>query len=155
MSRTIWLALFCMVGLGPAIAIKVAAPPASSVAEPAQDQSKMEPAFVPNELAKADRLELPDTPVKTESVVPATKTMPAESPSTGPETIKQTASGHWQDANARISSVASPRPHTKSGEPKKSADKSLPKPRAEVWRCRQDAMGSVLRSLDLSPRCNL
>jgi hypothetical protein len=52
-----WLALFCMVGLGPAIAIKVAALPAALVAEPAQDQSKIEPAFAPNELAKADRLD--------------------------------------------------------------------------------------------------
>jgi hypothetical protein len=82
--------LFCLVGLGPAIAIKVAAPPASLVVEPAQDQSKIEPAFAPNELAKADRLELPDNPVKTEIVMPATKTMPAESPSTSPEAIKST-----------------------------------------------------------------
>jgi hypothetical protein len=156
MSRTMWLALFCMVGLGPAIAIKVAAPPASLVVEPAQDQSKTEPTFALNELAKADRLELPDTPVKTEIVVPATKTMPAESPSTSPETIKKTASGHWQDANARISPVASPRRrYTTSNESKKSAGKYPPKERAEVWHCRQDAVGSLLRSLDLSPRCNL
>jgi hypothetical protein len=155
MSRTMWLALFCMVGLGPAIAIKVAAPPASLVVEPAQDQSKTEPTFALNELAKADRLELPDTPVKTEIVVPATKTMPAESPSTSPETIKKTASGHWQDANARISPVASPRRYATSNESKKSAGKYPPKERAEVWHCRQDAVGSLLRSLDLSPRCNL
>ena len=123
MSKTMWLALFCMVGLGPAIAIKVAAPIASLVVEPAQDQSKMEPAFAPNELAKADRLELPDTPAKTEIVVPATKTMPAESPSVSPETInpstspksiKKAASGRWQDANAKVMSVASPLRHTKS-----------------------------------------
>ena len=123
MSKTVWLALFCMVGLGPAIAIKVAAPIASLVVEPAQDQSKMEPAFAPNELAKADRLELPDTPAKTEIVVPATKTMPAESPSVSPETInpstspksiKKAASGRWQDANAKVMSVASPLRHTKS-----------------------------------------
>ncbi len=163
MSRTMWLALFCIVGLGPAIAIKVAAPPASLVIEPAQDQSKIEPAFALNELAKADRLELPNTPVQTAIVVPATKTMPAERPSTSPETIKstspetfkKTASGHWQDANARISSVASPRRNTTSKESKKSAGKSPPTERAEVWHCRQDAVGSLLRSLDLSPRCNL
>jgi len=144
-----------MVGLGPAIAIKVAAPPASLVIEPAQDQSKIEPAFALNELAKADRLELPNTPVQTAIVVPATKTMPAERPSTSPETIKKTASGHWQDANAKISSVASPRRYTTSKESKKSAGKSPPTERAEVWHCRQDAVGSLLRSLDLSPRCNL
>jgi len=60
MSRTMWLALFCLIGLGPAIAIKFAAPPASLVVEPAQDQSKTEPAFALNESAKSDRLELPN-----------------------------------------------------------------------------------------------
>jgi hypothetical protein len=152
MSRTVWLALFCMVGLGPAIAIRVAAPRASLVVEPAQDQSNT---FAPNESAKGDRLELPDTPVKTEIVVPATKTMPAEAPSTSPETIKKTASGHWRDANATVMSVASPLRHTKSKESKKSAGQDPTKARAEVWHCRQDAMGSLLRSLDLSQRCNL
>jgi hypothetical protein len=166
MSRTIWLALFCMVGLGPAIAIKVAAPPAFLVAEPAHDQSRIEPAFAPNELAKADRLELHDTPAKAEAVVPATKTMPAESSSTGPETIKKTPSGHWQDANATIGPVASPRrrtQHTKSNASKKNAGQYppneaaeySPNKRAEVWHCRQDAVGGILRSLDLSPRCNM
>jgi hypothetical protein len=155
MTRTMWLALFCLVGLGAAIAIKAATPPASLVVEPAQDQSKIEPAFALNELAKADRLELPVTRAKTEIVVPATKTMPAEKPSTSPETIKKTASGHWQDANATVMSVASPLRHTKSKESKKSTGQYPPKARAEVWRCRQDAVGSLLRSLDLSPRCNL
>src|SRR6476620_3130456 len=86
MSRTMWLALFCMIGLGPVIAIKLATP-ASLVVEPAQDQSKIEPAIAANESAKGDRLELFNTPAKTEIVAPATKAMPAESPSTSPDTI--------------------------------------------------------------------
>ena len=175
MSRTMWLALFCMVGLGPAIAIKVAALPAALVVEPAQDQSKIEPGFTPNELAKADRLELPDSPAKTEFVVPFTKPMSAESPSTNAETIERVSADHavvrqtpvfkgglgrpvdrnWQNANAKISSVESPRRHTKSNESMQSTGKHPPNKAAEVWHCRQDAMGSLLRSLDLSPRCNL
>jgi hypothetical protein len=173
MSRTMWLALFCMVGLGPAIAIKVAAPPAL-VVEPAEDQSKIAPAFAPNELAKADRLELPDTPAKTEFVVPVTNPMPAESPSTTAETIEKVNTDHpvvhqapvfkgalgrpadrnWQNANAKIKSVESPRRH-KSNESKQSTGQYPPNKTAEVWHCRQDAMGGLLRSLDLSPRCNL
>jgi hypothetical protein len=98
MSRTMWLALFCLVGLGPAIAIKVAAPPASSVVEPAQDQSKIEPEFAVNESAKSDRLELPNTRVETENIVPPAMTMPTETRSAGPETIKKVAGRHWQDA---------------------------------------------------------
>jgi hypothetical protein len=155
LSRTMWLALFCLAGLGPAIAIKIAAPPASLVAEPAQDQSKMEPAFALNESEKSDRLELPNARAETEIVVPAAKPMPAETPSTSPETVKEVADRHWQNANARIIPVASPRRHIKSKELKQSAGKYPPSERAEVWHCRQDAVGSLLRSLDLSPRCNL
>jgi adenylate cyclase len=60
-----------------------------------------------------------------------------------------------RDANATAMSVASPPRHAKSQESMKSAGQNPPKARAEVWHCRQDAMGSLLRSLDLSPRCNL
>jgi hypothetical protein len=173
-----WLALFCMVGLGPAIAIKVATLPAALVVEPAQDQSKIEPAFAPNELAKADRLELPDTPAKSELVAPVTTPMSVAtpmsvgSPSTNEETIERVNADHavapvakggldrpaarkWQNANAKISPVEPPRRHTKSNESAQSTGKYPPNKTAEVWHCRQDTMGSLLRSLDLSPRCNL
>ncbi len=152
MSRTMWLALFCLVGLGPAIAIKVVAP-ASLVVERAQHQSEMKPAFAPNDAAKSDGLELPSARADTEIIVPATKLMPADTPSTSPETVK-VEDRHWQNASAKIIS-ASPRRHTKSKESKQSAAKYPPNERAEVWHCRQDAMGSLLRSLDLSPRCHL
>jgi hypothetical protein len=148
-----WLTLFCLVGLGPAIAIKVVAPPASLVVEPAQEQSKIEPAFALNESAKSYRLELPN--VEAKIIVPATKTMPAEAPSTSSQIIKKTPSGHWQDANARISSVTSSGRYTKGTGSKKSAGKYPSNERAEVWHCRRDAVGSLLRSLDLSPRCTL
>jgi hypothetical protein len=152
MSRKTWLALFCIVGLGPTIAIKVAAPPTPSVVEPAQGQSKTETEPVPNELAKSDRLELPNTRVQTENIVP-----PAETPLAAPETIKKAADRRWQDANARTISVAWPRRHrhAKSKESKKTAGTPPPNARAEVWHCRRDAMGSLLRSLDLSPLCDL
>jgi hypothetical protein len=155
MSRTMWLAVFCLVGLAPAIAIKVAAPPAFLVVDPAQDQSKVERAFAPNESAKSDRLELPKARGETEIIVPAAKPMPTETPSTRPETVKKVADRHWQNANAKVDPVASPPRHTKSKELKQSAGKYPPNERAAVWHCRQDAVGSLLRSLDLSPRCNL
>ena len=175
MSRTIWFALFCLIGLGAAIAIKAATPPA----EQAQHQGKMEPAFALNESAKSDRLELADTPGETGIVVPATGTRPVETPSvvpeTGPvetpsaspetrpvetpsassETTRKIASKHWQDANARVTPVAPPRRHAKSKESKKTVGEYPVSAKAEVWHCRQDAVGSLLRSLDLSPRCNL
>jgi hypothetical protein len=150
-----WLALFCLVGLGPVIAIKVAAPPASLVVEPGQDQGKTEPAFALNESAKSDRLELPNARAELEIIVPAAKPTSAEIPASGPETVKKVADRHWQNANASMIPAASPRRHSKSKESKPSAGKPPQSERAEVWHCRQDAMGGLLRSLDLSPRCNL
>jgi hypothetical protein len=161
LSRTMWVAVFCLVGLGLAIAIKVAAPPASLVVEPAQHKSKMEPAFVLNESAKSDRLELPNARAEPGIIVPAAKLipaetpLPAETPSTSPETVTKIKDRRWENANASLIPVAPPRRHRKSKEFKQSADKSPPRKRAEVWHCRQDAVGGLLRSLDLSPRCNL
>jgi len=160
LSKTMWLAVFCLVGLGPVIAIKVAVPRASLVVEPAQDQSRMEPPFAVNEATKSDRLELPDTRAEPGIIVLAAKPPPAEPPSTRPETVspepvKKTADRHWLDANASLIPVAPPRRHPKSKESKPGAGQSAPSKRAEVWHCRQDAVGGLLRSLDLSPRCNL
>jgi hypothetical protein len=149
MTRTMWIALFCLVASGASIAIRVATPLASLLVEAAPDQSKIGMASVPNESAKADRLELPNIRAETE-IMPAAQAVPVEPPSTKPETIK-IPRRHWQDSNARI--VPSEPPHRRG--PKKSGDSNPPKARAEVWHCRQDAMGSLLRSLDLSPRCNL
>jgi hypothetical protein len=160
MARTIWLVVFCLVGLGAAIALKITAPQAALVVQPVQDRSKAATDFVLNEAAKSDRLELPGTRAEAEIIVPAAKMMPEESSSIGPETanpeaIKQIASPHWRDANARLVPIEPPHRHLKIKASNKNANENPPKPRAEVWHCRQDAMGSLLRSLDLSPRCNL
>jgi hypothetical protein len=176
MSKTIWLALFCLVGLGPAIAIKLVGSPTSLVAKPALDQTKIEPAFAANRSAKSDRLELLAARAEKDIIVPAAKPMPAETRSTSPEPIKNVDIDHgvvhhhapvvenvlgrhadrnWQNANAKVTSVESPRWHTKSEESKQSTGKYPPNKTAEVWHCRQDAVGSLLRSLDLSPRCSL
>jgi hypothetical protein len=155
MSRTVWLTLFCLIGLAPAIAIKVAAPSASLVVKPAQDQSKVEREFTPNESAKSDRQELPNTRVETEIVAPAAKPMPAETPSVNPGTDKKVADRHWRNANAKIIPDAPPPRPAKSKALKPSAAKFPPSEKAEAWHCRQDAMGGLLRSLDLSPKCNL
>ena len=88
MSRTMWLALFYLAGVGAAVTIKVAMP-ASLVVEPAQGQSNVEPAFALNESAKSDRLELSDSRVETEITLPAPKTMPVETPSLNPQTTKR------------------------------------------------------------------
>jgi hypothetical protein len=153
MTRTMWIALFCLVTLGAATAIRIATPPASSSVEAAPDRSNIATGPVPNEAAKSDRLELPDVRAEPETM-PAVRAVPVETPSTKSETIK-IANPRWQDANARIAPSEPPHRRTITSEPKKSVGSNPPKARAEVWHCRQDAVGSLLRSLDLSPRCSL
>jgi hypothetical protein len=166
MSRTIWFALFCVVGLGAVMAIKAAGPFAAPVVA-AADESNIEPAAVPNELTKSDRLPLPSARVATEASPPpapaATLTeTPVETPPEVPETmaaapepIKKVENRHWRDANAKIVPTESSRGHVKRSEPRNSAGTTVSSTKTEVWHCRRDAMGSVLRSLDLSPRCDL
>jgi hypothetical protein len=195
MTRTLWIALFCLAGLGPAIAIKVVTRPASEAAQDQsrQDQSRTELALAPNEAAKADRLPLHDIGAETE-VMPAGQPEPSETAATGPDETVRIPGRRWQDANARaLPGESLPRTgpgadtsdentsnneaepptrlnqngkgarvapserahrHSIARKPIESASSNPPKPR-EVWHCRQDAMGSVLRSLDLSPRCNM
>jgi hypothetical protein len=185
MIRTMWIALLCLVGLGPAIAIKVVTRPASPTVEVAQDHGRTELALAPNEAAKSDRLPLPDIRAEGEAM-PAAQREPSETPPGGPETGR-VPGRRWQDANAKAlpgeldagdenasnkdaklpprlkrngkgsragSSERRHRP-TIARRPMESAGNSPPKPKTEVWHCRPDAMGSVLRSLDLSPRCNM
>jgi hypothetical protein len=155
MFRTTWLALFCLFGLGAVMAVRLAAPPAAPVVDLAQDQRKAEPVFALDEVAKSDRLELRDAPAEAEIVVPSTQTMPIAAPSTSPVTISTAAEPRWQDANAMIRPAAPPHRLPKPKPPKKIVVKSAPVERAEAWHCRSDAVGGLLRSLDLSPRCNL
>ena len=192
MTRTMWIALFCLVGLGPAIAIKVVTRPVSLAVEAAPGQTRTELALAPNEAAKSDRLPLHNIRAEAE-VMPAAEPEPSETPPGGAETTG-IPGRRWQDANAkalpgeslprtgsgvetddgdasnkeakppfrfnrtgkdsRIAPPERPHRHRIAGKPIESAGNSPPKPR-EAWHCRQDAMGSVLRSLDLSPRCHM
>jgi hypothetical protein len=162
MTRTIWFAVFCFVGLGAVAAIKTATPSTRLAVESAADQGNIELAAVPNELTKSDRLPLPSLPlpsapvesVATEASVPPAM-MPAETPPAEPETIKKVEHRRWQDANARIDPAESSHRHAKRNEPSKSGGSTASNARPGAWHCRRDAMGSILRSLDLSPRCDL
>jgi hypothetical protein len=148
-----WIAVFCLVTLGVSIAVRAAAPASLFVgSEP--HPAKIETGPVANETAKADRLELPDIRPATK-IIPASQALPVESLPSPPERVTN-PSRDWHDANARIPPTEPPH-HRRpvATEPKKSAVSKPPAPRVEAWHCRQDAMGSLLRSLDLSPRCNL
>jgi hypothetical protein len=181
MTRTMWIALFCLVGLGPAIAIKVVTRPVPLAVEAAQNPGGTD-ALVPNEAAKSDRLPLPD--IRAESEMPAAQPEPAETSPAGPETAR-IPGRRWQDANAKALSNDTGDENTSNKEPEpplrfnrhgkaagiapsepshrraiarkpiESAGNGPAKPETHAWHCRQDATGSLLRALDLSPRCNM
>jgi hypothetical protein len=161
----VWLALFCLLGLAPAIAIWLAGPPASLAVVPAPDQNQPEAALASNQAAKSDRLALPSVRAarfaasETLAAVPAAEPMPAPVAADGPETVRKAADRHWQNANATMTPAAPPRRPAKARESKPGAGQSpqgkQAEKRVEIWHCRQDAVGGLLRSLDLTPKCQL
>jgi hypothetical protein len=169
MARTIWVAVFCLATLGAGAAIRIAAPSASSV-EPGSHPRKIDPidlVLAPNESAKSDRLPLPDIRAEPETIPGRhwqdanAKASPGEVDIGSREegaSVKEEQPPIRADrhgSGSRIAPSERSHRHTMTREPKVSESTKSPKPRAEVWHCRQDAMGSILRSLDLSPRCNM
>jgi hypothetical protein len=166
-----WFALSCLAVLGAMIAIKIAtlAPPAVVATH---DQTAIGIAFEPNTAAKSDRLPIADIgkPADADPIPPVATTMSVEAPSSGLETTnkainaatrntidttpKKIGRRRWQDANAKLIADTPPRRHTKVKPEKTNADNDHAKTTSSVFRCRQDAFGNLLRSLDLSPHCS-
>jgi hypothetical protein len=149
-----WLVLFCLAGLSATIVIKAATQLHRPVVAPAEDRRNLKREFSLNESAKSDRLELPIVHVNNEMVTLAQTAIPREVPPINNETAKTTARPHWRDANAKVIAANAP-VHKKRKQPKRFAAQNPVNTRTAVWHCRQDAVGTLLRSLDLSPRCNL
>ena len=172
MLRTMWFALSCLAVLGAMITIKVATTPAPLAVAATHDQTAIGIAFGPNTAAKSDRLPIPDIrkPTEADLVPPAATTMPVEAPSSSLETtnkaINETtrktidttpnkiAHRRWQDSNAKLIADSPPRRHPKARSEKANADNDHGKSTSNVFRCRQDAFGNLLRSLDVSPHCS-
>ena len=90
MTRTMWIAVFCLVALGASIAIRIAWPTASVFAETPPHQNKSATGPGPNEVAKSDRLELPSIHAEADETVavPAAPPVLVETPASRPETIR-------------------------------------------------------------------
>jgi hypothetical protein len=170
MPRTIWFALFCVAVLGALMTIKIATTPSLLAVATPHDQTAMEVAFAPNAEAKSDRLPLPDIRQATESDPVPPLAMAVETPSSSPDTSdratdestrntldpspRKVAHRRWQNSNAKLIADDPPRRHAKVRSEKTNADNNEHENTARnVFHCRQDALGTMLRSLDLSPRC--
>ncbi len=177
MRRTMWFALSCVAVVGVIVAIRAMAP---STATAAHDQIAMIGSVESNTAAKSDRLFIP-TRVQTMDTAPVTTlvtTVPMEMPP-APSAItgkvinepshtaddtptKKTGHRRWQDSNAKLIDDPPPRRQAKPKPEKTSADYSQAKTTSQtpsqtprhVFQCRQDAFGSLLRTLELSPHCS-
>ena len=172
MLRTMWFALCCLAVLGAMIAIKVATTPALLAVAATPDQTAIRIAFGPNAASKSDRLPIPDIrkPMEADPVPAVATTTPVEAPSSSLETTnkainettrktidttpKKIAHRPWQNSNAKLIADSPPRRDAKARPEKTKADNDHGKTTSNVFRCRQDAFGNLLRSLDLSPHCS-
>jgi hypothetical protein len=169
MHRTMWFALFYLGVLGRMITIKIATTPVLLAVAATHDQTAIGIAFGPNTAAKSDRLPLPDIrkPTEADPVPPVATTMPVKAPTNSLETTnnettrktidttpKKIAHRRWQNSNVKLIADSPPRRHARARPEKTNADNDHGKTTRNVFRCRQDAFGTMLRSLDLSPNCS-
>jgi hypothetical protein len=171
MLRTTWFALSCLAALGATIAVRTATAPAPPAVAVAQDQAATEIAFEPNTAAKTDRLPIPDVrePPDADPAPVVAIATPVEAPSHGPGIADKTtgeatraaidvaprkhAHRRWQDSNAKLVADPPPRRRATARTEKTNADSDHSKTTTDALRCRQDALGGLLRSLNLSPSC--
>ncbi len=171
MLRTIWFALSCLAALGAMIAIRAAIAPAPVAVAMTHDQATMAIALEPNTAAKSDRLPIPDIrePTETDPAPAVAIATPVEAPSSDPGTAGKTgetdrkaidttprkiARRRWQDSHAELVADSPPRRRAAARPEKTKADADHSKTTSNAFRCRQDAFGSLLRSLNLSPHCS-
>src|SRR5260370_28031695 len=172
MGTPIGFARRWVAGVGAMSAMKFATTVAPLAVAATHDQTAIGIAFGPNTAAKSDRLPIPDIrkPTEADPVPAVATTTPVEAPSSSLEatnkainettrktidtTPKKIAHRRWQDSNAKLIADSPPRRHANVGPEKTNADNDHGKTTSNVFRCRQDAFGNLLRSLDLSPHCS-
>jgi hypothetical protein len=164
MIRTLWLATICLAVLGTLAVGKAAITRAySPVIGPPTDQRTVGIDLTQDTLRKADRLEI--AYVRRE--MPAASALQPSEPiappvaSAHPPAAGQIVARHWHDPNAVSSgtrrkqtkqAASNKKRKTDEGKSNQAADRS--KPAEPVKPCsRPDAVGDLLRSLNLSPAC--
>jgi len=174
----VWFALCCLAGFGTLVSIKaIATPSLFAVVANFPDAPRMQPGpdenLTPNRAAKSDRLPIPDTrpptntftpqatatvPVVPVERAPAPANIPAEPARTNADDARQMAAWtaahrRWRKANAKLIAASPQQRLVRKPRPTAEADNRTGKVIINTLPCRQDAVGGLLRALDLSPRC--
>jgi hypothetical protein len=150
--RTVWIAAFCLAGLGGLFATKVTASiPEETVGGP----TTVGTSLAQDTLTKADKL--PVTYLLHPESIPVLPTEPiaAEIVPTKPTTTAKIASLHPSGPSAYRTAVLLPKPRPKIAPAKHAKDVGLAKAAVDPNCHQQDGLGGILISLSGSPRCEL
>jgi hypothetical protein len=142
--RTIWIAAFCLAGLGGLFVTRVTA----SISEATvRDPTTIGTSLGQNTLTKGDKLDLTYLRLPVESVpAPPAESIAAEIVSTKPATSAKVGCQHPPGPSAHRSAVLLPKPR-----PKIRKEASV-----DLKAChQQNGLGGILISLSGAPRCEL
>jgi hypothetical protein len=155
--RTVWIAAFCLAGLGGTFATRVTA---SISEETVRDPTTVGTNLAQDTLSKADKLNVgyarypaESAPVQNTSAVPiepiAAEIEPAKPPA-------QAWCSHAPDPGARRIAVVLPKPRPRIRPAKHEKDVGLARAMVDPNTChQQNGLGGMLISLSGSPRCEL
>ena len=162
MIRTVWIAAFCLAGLGGTFATRVTA----SISEEAfLDPARVGTGLTQNTLSKGDKLNVgyarypaerasvQNAPVANTPAVPA-EPVAAEIEPAKPAATAKAGSSHAPDPVARRAAVVLPKPRPRIRKHAKNV--GLARAMVDPNTChQQDGLGGMLISLSGSPRCEL
>jgi len=147
--RTIWIAAFCLAGLGGLFATRVTA----SISEATvRDPTTIDTSLGQDTPTKADKLDLTYLRLPVESVpAPPAESVAAEIVSTKPATSAKIGSRHPPGPSAHRNAVLLPKPRPKIRPAKNAKEASV-----DLKACHQQGgLGGILISLSGAPQCEL
>ena len=157
-TRTVGLAVLCLIGLGATVAIKAGTPTPTPNFGASPEQTTVGTNFAQDTLTKADKLEVAYVrdPIAVEPVMPGTSARDETPPQPlSPPATPKIVSRHPHDPNAKKVAAVSPGRRIKGQESKKSKNVERPKLPVELRSCRRpEGIAGLLRILNLSPGCD-
>jgi hypothetical protein len=157
-TRTVWLTVLCLTGLGAMVTIKAGTPMLPPNAGASLDETTIAGASSRDTLTKADKLEIAyvRAPLVEDPIMEVTRAID-ETPSRTPSSTatQKIVSRHWHDPNAKKSASASLDRSIKVQQPKNGKNSDRSKTTVDLRPCRRpEGFAGLLRALNLSPGCD-
>ena len=158
MIRTVWFAVFCLIGVGAMVTIKAGTPSPTPNAQASRYETTIAVDSARDTLTEADKLEIAyvRAPLVEEPVVQVT-TAPGENAlrSPGSTATPKIVGRHRHDPNGRKSASVSPGRNIKIQQSKSNKNGNGRKATVDLRSCQHpEGFAGLLRALNLSPGCN-